>query len=1278
MFNFARWVGRPKSLPPSTLNNFGAMPPGTWRRKAMRAVCLEAAAWLALCLAAIAGAQAPTVHYSPSIVTLGGGFSGAAGVAADDAGNVYVADTGNNVVKEIPVGCTSSSCVIPVGGGFNGPKGVGVDFLGDVYVADTGNNAVKEMPAGCASSSCAITLGSGFNSPTGIALDGNGDIFLADMGNNAVELFASNCTAADFAAGRCMVYPQGGGFRQPAGVASGGYVADTGNNAVKAIPAGCYSSSCVTTLGGGFNGPQDLATGGGNVYVADTGNNAVKEMPADCASSSCTTALGSGFNGPAGIAVDWRGNVYVADSGNNAVKEIQLSSVRFSAEPVRTTSSVTTLTFTFDTGGTIGTPAVVPVGARGLDFADAGTGSCTTNGSGYQYNPGDTCTVDVTFTPRFPGMRNGAVELVDTSAAKNVLATVLVYGVGTAPQVVFSPATQTVLASGPANGNPQGVAVDGAGNVYFADNYNSAVKEIPAGCASSSCAITLGGGFNSPTGIAVDGAGNVYVADSGNAALKEIPAGCLSSSCVATLGGSIANTSQMGMYGNGVAVDGSGNLYVTTGANVWEMPANCTAGEICFTGLGFNFGGASTIAVDGNGNVYVGNMNLMMIGEPYGVWGLIEMPADCTGTNCVNEPVSGALITESVPAVALDSSGNIYAGIASGVNGSSNINATVEAPAGCASFSCVITLSDLVPAGLAVDDGGNVFMIHIYNSLTGPPWNPMWELIELNRAMAPTLSFPTPTPVGATDSADDPQTATVQNIGNAALTFPLPSSGTNPSVSANFAWDDAASTCTQTGAGSGAAFTLAAGASCTVAIDFAPTAVGAIQGSVSLTDNSLYVPGNTTQAIPLNGEGIPATPAITAWPTASPITYGQTLALSALTGGTASIAGAFAWTTPTTAPGAGSQSESVTFTPTDSTDYSAVTGTVTVTVNKAAATVTLGALNRTYTGSPLSATATTSPAGLTVAFTYNGSSTAPTSAGSYTVVATVNDPDYQGSATGTMAVAKATPGVALTSSLNPALTQNAVTLTATVSSPASTPSGSVTFFDGATALGSAVALNSDGAAALTITSLPIGNDSLTAVYSGDANFAAGASNPVSEIVEDFSLSIASSGSNATSVTVVPGQAGTFQLTISPVAPATTFPAAISFSATGLPPGSTYTITPSSLAAGSRSTTVRLVVNTAAATAAKEQQSGGPPLLRRVAPLALALLVLLNASQIRRQGRHWRRMLCVGILAMGSATATLLSGCGGGFFGQAPESYTITIAATAGNLQHTATVTLNVQ
>jgi hypothetical protein len=81
----------------------------------------------------------------------------------------------------------------------------------------------------------------------------------------------------------------------------------------------------------------------------------------------------------------------------------------------------------------------------------------------------------------------------------------------------------------------------------------------------------------------------------------------------------------------------------------------------------------------------------------------------------------------------------------------------------------------------------------------------------------------------------------------------------------------------------------------------------------------------------------------------------------------------------------------------------------TLTVNGIAARVTLGNLNQTYNGTAKNVTATTNPTGLSVSITYNGSATAPTNAGSYNIVATITSPNYSGSATGTLTIAKATP-----------------------------------------------------------------------------------------------------------------------------------------------------------------------------------------------------------------------------------------------------------------------------
>src|SRR6185437_7660188 len=424
----------------------------------------------------------------------------------------------------------------------------------------------------------------------------------------------------------------------------------------------------------------------------DTSNGAVKEIVAAGGYTTVNT-LGSGFKDPMGVAVDASGNVFVADEGNSAVKKIMTASGNFGSVNVGASSAAPlTLYFTFDTGGTLGSTTVLTQGAVGLDFTDAGGGSCTANTA---YNAGDTCTVNVTFKPRFPGTRYGAAELLVTSG--NLLANGYLQGTGVGPQAIFArirsgvylPANESILGSG--FNAPQGVAVDGSGNVFVADTNNSAVKEIlaeggyttvktlgsgfsyPVGVALDgggnifvaddlNNAVkelvaaggyvkvkTLVGGFYSPRGVAVDGRGNVYVDDAGNFAVKEIPAGCASSSCVTTLGGGFIQP-------NGrMSVDGSGNVFVTDPALrlVKEIPASCIAGAnnaSCVLTLGGRFYYPADAAVDGNGNVFVADHTVVK-----------EIPASCiAGANdasCVLTVGSGFVGAE---AVAVDGSGNVY------------------------------------------------------------------------------------------------------------------------------------------------------------------------------------------------------------------------------------------------------------------------------------------------------------------------------------------------------------------------------------------------------------------------------------------------------------------------------------------------------------------------------------------------------------------------------------------------------------------------------------------
>ncbi len=301
------------------------------------------------------------------------------GVAVDSAGNVYVADTDNHAIRKI----TPAGVVTTLAGSatqahgyldgtgsnvlFNYPTGVAVDSAGNVYVADRSNNLIRTItPAGVVSTLAGSATqayghadGSGanasFNGPAGVAVDSAGNIYVADYNNNAIRKVTSSGQVSTLAGSSTQAFGHADGsgtnasFYGPQGVAvdsSGNvYVADYNNNAIRVIsPAGQ-----VTTLAGSptqaaghadgsgssalFDGPAAVAVdSAGNVYVADQNNNAIRKItPAGLVSTlagSSSQARGHAdgvgsnatFYGPKGVAVASAGNVYVADYNNNAIR----------------------------------------------------------------------------------------------------------------------------------------------------------------------------------------------------------------------------------------------------------------------------------------------------------------------------------------------------------------------------------------------------------------------------------------------------------------------------------------------------------------------------------------------------------------------------------------------------------------------------------------------------------------------------------------------------------------------------------------------------------------------------------------------------------------------------------------------------------------------------------------------------------------------------------------------------------------------------------------------
>jgi hypothetical protein len=258
------------------------------------------------------------------------------------------------------------------------------------------------------------------------------------------------------------------------------------------------------------------------------------------------------------------------------------------------------------------------------------------------------------------------------------------------------------------------------------------------------------------------------------------------------------------------------------------------------------------------------------------------------------------------------------------------------------------------------------------------------------------------------------------------------------------------------------------------------------------------------------------------------------------------------------------------------------------------------------------------------------------------------------------------PTLGVTASPNPAFVSNPVTFTVSIPSPTIMPSGTITFYDGETQLGSSTVVN--GSATFSTSALAMGAHTISVTYSGDSNYLPSTSGAFKETIQDFSIVVATA-SNGSAPVVNPGSPAGFSLILTPLG-GPTMPAELALGTKGLPPGSSVVFTPANVAANSTTTPVTMVVTPPALGASK---SASQSLGKRAWPMALGLVLLPFARRLRRAGR-WMQLLVLAIA--GAAFTAGVTACGS--FTYTPQDFSVTVAATSGNLSHTATVKLTVK
>ena len=573
-------------------------------------------------------------------------------VAVDRASNVYIADRLNDRILKVDAAGNTSTFAGTETRGYSGdggpataaqlfsPEGVAVDDMGNVYIADTNNNRIRKVDTAGIISTLAGTGEDGYSGdggpaaeaqlslPFSVAADGAGNIYIA--GNDRIRKVDAVGNISTFAGIGIRGYIGDGGpataarLNAPQGIATDAagnvYIADTGNNRIRRVDAAGVIATVAGTGIRGYSGDSGPAVSAylhypagvaadseGNIYIADTENHRIRKVGAEGNISTVAGSAGFGLSGdggpataaelvfPADVAVDSAGNLYIADTENHRVRRVDARGY------IATFAGTETYGFSGDGG---------PANLARLNFPQ----DAAADGVGNVY-------IADTFNHRI--RKVGADGIISTVAGGGNPTD----GVGDG-----GPATTARLSS------PQGVAVDGDGNIYIADTHNGLIRRVSAdGNISTFAGVgTLGYGgdggpateayLNWPQDVAVDGDGNIYIADRSNDNIRKVGADGI----ISTVAGGGNPTDGVGDGGpattarlsspQGVAVDGDGNIYIadnTYNGRIRRVSADGNISTVAGGGNpadGVGDGGPATaarldspqdVAVDSAGNVYI-------------------------------------------------------------------------------------------------------------------------------------------------------------------------------------------------------------------------------------------------------------------------------------------------------------------------------------------------------------------------------------------------------------------------------------------------------------------------------------------------------------------------------------------------------------------------------------------------------------------------------------------------------------------------------------------------